>query len=66
MIALAVIVLYLLILGFFDINTIGFICNEFFSFIAFGQNSTSLIMMGGAFLLALYLFIRSLRELDVK
>ncbi|MDR6527224.1 putative membrane protein YphA (DoxX/SURF4 family) [Chryseobacterium rhizosphaerae] len=66
LIALVMIVLYLLILGFFDINTIGFICNEFFSFIAFGQNSTSLIMMGGAFLLALYLFIRSLRKLDIK
>lgn len=65
-IAIAVTVLYVLVLWFFDINMIGFIFNAFFSFVSFGNNSTPLILMGGAFLLGLYLLIRSFRKLDVN
>ncbi|MBV8328088.1 hypothetical protein [Chryseobacterium sp.] len=64
--ALVSVMLYLLVLVFFHINIIGFIVNELFSLVAFNQYSTSLIMLGGAFLFALYLLMRSFRKAEMR
>lgn len=63
-VALILVFVYLSILGIFNINAVGFILNEFFSFVSFSQNSTPLIILGGACILALYLFVQSLRKID--
>ncbi|MCJ7933412.1 MAG: hypothetical protein MUW56_07165 [Chryseobacterium sp.] len=59
-------VFYLLILGVFNTNAASFIIDGFFSVIAFGKYSTALIMLGGSFLLALYLLMRSLGKDTVR
>ncbi|WP_330743546.1 hypothetical protein [Chryseobacterium sp. CP-77] len=62
--AIAVVILYLLVLKIFNINTMGSVINGLFSLIAFCKLSTPLIMLGSAFLFSLYLLIRSLRKTD--
>lgn len=66
--AVVLVVLYLLLLGFFNINTVDFVFNKFFNYIsfAFGKYSVPLIIMGGYLLLAFYLFTRSLKKFDAK
>lgn len=65
-IAIILIFLYLLLLGFFNISAIDFVINKILSYFSFGKHSVPLIIMGGYFLLAFYLLIRSWKNLIEK
>ncbi|REC46969.1 hypothetical protein DRF67_12130 [Chryseobacterium pennipullorum] len=65
-IAVVVVAVYLLVIAFFNINTVEFLLNKFFYSISFGKYSASLIIMGGYMLLAFYLFIRSQKKVNLE
>lgn len=63
-IAIILVVLYLLLLIFFNISTVDFVINKLLSYISFtfGKYSVPLIIMCGYLLLAFYLLMRSWRK----
>ncbi|WP_172280678.1 hypothetical protein [Chryseobacterium sp. LAM-KRS1] len=65
LLGIAFVILYFLLIVFFDCNAINYIFNQFFSL--FGSAyASSLIILGGSFLFGGYLFIRSLRSISDK
>lgn len=66
LIAVILVILYLLLLGFLNISSINFLINKVLNYISFtfGKHSVPLIIMGGYLLLALYLLTRSWRKFE--